>query len=233
MMAAASLVESKGPWNQHAVRIGRIGCRDRDRHDFVALVPRIAQQIDRAGLRELRRAEAGHEIAAPDAAGFFEPAQHRIQRREPAGQLLDRRHIARHHAVPRQQLMRHRRRPRRCGAGRGRHQRPSPFGRRRHQAPRSKRAAPRVPPRALRRRRIGAQRVQRVVGQQASPHQIPDRIDCLLREAAADGVVQRSEERRARDDSRCATIAASRPVSPSLRLPIERHPAAAASSGDR
>ena len=78
------------------------------------------KQIDGARLRELRGAEAGDEVAAPDASGFFEPAQHRIERGEAAGQLLDRRHIARDDAVTREQLMRHRRRPRRWSTRRAR-----------------------------------------------------------------------------------------------------------------
>ena len=90
-VALAGHVESNGPRQQHAIRIRRIGGRQRDRDDLVALLARVAQQIDRAGLRELRRAEAGDEVAAANAAGFLEPPQHRIHGGESAGQLLDRR----------------------------------------------------------------------------------------------------------------------------------------------
>ena len=127
------------PGHQRAVRIRRIGGRERDRDRLLAFLACIAQQIDRAGLRELRRAQAGHEVAAPDAAGFLEPAQHRIHRAESARQLLDRRHIARDHAVARQQLLRHGRGPRRGRCRRRRHQRPAALGRRRNQPPRSER----------------------------------------------------------------------------------------------
>ena len=50
---------------------------------------------------------------------------------------------------------------------------------------------------ALVRARERAQRVERVVGDRALPHQIPQRVDGLAREAAAGRLVQRGEERRA------------------------------------
>jgi len=39
--------------------------------------------------------------------------------------------------------------------------------------------------------------MKRVVGDQPTPDQVPQRLDGLGREAAADGVVERREERRA------------------------------------
>ena len=158
--------------DQRTKGIRRIGGGDRDGDDLVAIIPHVAQQVDRARLRKLGGTESGYEIPATDAPGFLEPAQHWIHRRESAGQLLDRRHVARDHAVTDQQLIRHRGRPC-CRRGRWRwHQRPAAFGRRRDQPARSKRRALARAPRSLRRRRVGAQRVQGVVGQQAFPHQI-------------------------------------------------------------
>ena len=74
---------------------------------------------------------------------------------------------------------------------------------------------------------IRAQRVQRVVGQQALPHQIPNRVDRLLRKAAAGRFVQRPEERRAvamqvRDDRGFA------PGQSLVALAVRAHAAAAA-----
>src|SRR5262245_51846567 len=44
---------------------------------------------------------------------------------------------------------------------------------------------------------VRAQRVKRVVGDESSPDQRPQRVDRLGRIAAADGFVNRTEERRA------------------------------------
>ena len=82
-------------------------------------------------------------------------------------------------------------------------QRPSAFRRRRRDAPAAER--PRGCPRrsrsgaaaACRRAREGAQRMERVVGDDAFPHEIPQRVDRFARVAAAGRLVQRREERRA------------------------------------
>ena len=158
-----------------------------------------AQQIDRAGLGELRAAQAGDEVAAAHAAGVLEPAQHRVDGAEAARHRLERGDVAGDHAVARQQLLRERRRPRggrrpfRASTRPTSGPRPTAGTRRRER----KRCGPRLAPRSLRAGDVGAQRMQRVVGHQPLPHQVPQRVDRLLREAAAGRLVQRPEERGA------------------------------------
>src|SRR5262249_56623658 len=83
-----------------------------------------------------------------------------------------------------------------------RYKRPATFGRRWGEATRSERADV-GPPRRSRApaRRVGAreraQRMERVVGDQSPPCEIPKGVDGLVRVAAADGIVQRTEERGA------------------------------------
>ena len=115
--------------------------------------------------------------------------------------------FARDDAVAGEQLLRDGRGPF-GGVGRGRsgsHERPPSFGRRRRQAPRSERAglvtpAPGSSGRTVARRaRAGerAQRMERVVGHEPLPGEIPQRVDGLRRIAAAGRFVQRTEKRRA------------------------------------
>ena len=56
-------------------------------------VAQLAQQIDRSGQRELRRAQPGDKISAANAAALFERLQHVVHRAESAG------HIFRRHRV--------------------------------------------------------------------------------------------------------------------------------------
>ena len=95
------------------------------------------------------------------------------------------------------------RRSRRRGADlhvrRARDQRPPSLRRRRRQPPRAERGRGRpltAPPRDARACE-GAQRVKRVVGDRSLPDEIPQGVDGFGRVAAAHGLVQRSEERRA------------------------------------
>ena len=131
-------------------------------------------------------------------------------------------------------------------------QRPPAFGRRRRQAARSKRRDLHPPELGLPARRArageGAQRVKRVVGDQPVPDQIPERVDGLGGEAAAGGLEDRREERRAAlaqavedgDLARGEIVIAVRltcPTSPcfvSIRLRrLPSAPAAAAAADDR
>ena len=81
------------------------------------------------------------------------------------------------------------------------HQRPPSLGRRRREPPRSKRRDRRLPafhpPPRRARARERAQRVKRVVGDQSLPDQVPQRVDGFGGIAAADRLVERTEERRA------------------------------------
>ena len=73
------------PIQRRAVRIGGIGRAEHDDFGFVGPIAQRSQQVERAGHRELRRAEAGDEIPAPDASRFFHSLQHRIDHAEAAG----------------------------------------------------------------------------------------------------------------------------------------------------
>ena len=78
---------------------------DRD-FGLVGRVAQRAQQIHRAGQRELRGAEAGDEIAAAQPPALFHRFQHGIDAREAAGDRFDRHRLARQDAVAREQLLR-------------------------------------------------------------------------------------------------------------------------------
>ena len=97
---------SRRPLERRAVGIGRVGGgEDRDL-GLVRLVAQRAQQIHGAGQGELRRAEAGHEIAAAQPPTLFHRSQHGIHAREAAGDQLDGQRFARQHAVTGEQLLR-------------------------------------------------------------------------------------------------------------------------------
>ena len=67
-----------GPAEDRAIGVGRI--RRGHLHKFRLFIRRrgaqLAEQVDRGGQGELRGAEAGHEVAAADAAALFEGFQH-------------------------------------------------------------------------------------------------------------------------------------------------------------
>ena len=90
------------PGQHRAIGIGRIGGGERDGKRRIGFLARRAQQIDCARLRELRGAEARHEVSPSDSPGFFKPAQDRVDRAESAWNLLDPGELARHDAVPRE-----------------------------------------------------------------------------------------------------------------------------------
>src|SRR4051812_2089818 len=125
-----------GPFERRAVRVGRIGCGDGQHFGGLGRVAKRSQQLERGGLRELRRADAD-EIAAPHAPGILERLQHVVDRAESAEDALSGRDLARHYTVAREQLLRHRGGPLRV-ARRGRdalgEQRPAPFAGRRRDA---------------------------------------------------------------------------------------------------
>ena len=60
---------------------------------------KLAQQIDGGGQRELRCAEAGDEVAAANAAGFFESFEHVVDGAESAGDVFCSDGFARENAV--------------------------------------------------------------------------------------------------------------------------------------
>ncbi len=100
--------DQSGHGEQRAVRIRRVGRRERHGKRDVPLFARRPQEIDGAWLRELRRTEAGDEVAAAHPAGFFHAPQHRIERAEAAGDLFDGGDFSSDDAVTREQLIRER-----------------------------------------------------------------------------------------------------------------------------
>ena len=87
-----------------------------------------------------------------------------------------------------------------------RKERPAPLCRGRSGAARAKDHSGLQSPRrarAFRPCRVSAQGVQRIVGNNPSPHQAPERVDRLARIAAARCLVQRIEETRARGFEHC------------------------------
>ena len=152
-----------------------------------ARAPRAAGRRRRAG--ELRRAEPGDEVAAPHLAALLEHLEHAVHRGEPADDALGEHRLAGDDAVALEQLQRPRRGPPRWRVGRGsssgatRLQRPAPAGGpmrsepRRAPARRARRrgrcgGAAGAPRRSDDRARSGA---ERVVGDLAGPHQVPQR----------------------------------------------------------
>jgi len=99
------------PFECRAVGIRRIrGGQDHDL-DIVRRVAQRAQQIEGAGHRELRRAQAGDEVASPDASRVLHPFQYGIHDAKSTGHVFRRHRFTRHDAVPREELLRDRRRP--------------------------------------------------------------------------------------------------------------------------
>ena len=150
----------------------------------------VAQAVDGAGQGELGRPQAGHEVAPPDLAPLLHLLQHRIHPGEAALGPLGQRHLPGEHPVALQQLQgphrgrlggRHRRQAQGChrspppGArrgpqpGQGPHRRPPGPGR----PSAATGAAPGRAPHRHRPRHQGPQRGERVVGDLAGPHQIP------------------------------------------------------------
>jgi hypothetical protein len=187
-----------GPSEERAVWVCRVGCGDRHDLGLVWLGCEGAQHLDRCRLAELHRADAGDEVPAPDAAAILERAEHLRDRREAARQIFRRGDLARDDAVAREELLGDGRAPfgRRRESGRLRgDERPAPFRGGRGGVPAPKRAGRRQPPSApLRRPRVGAQRVKRVVGDETAPDEGPERVDRLPRISPADRVVNRREE---------------------------------------
>ena len=133
------------------------------------------------GSGELRRAEPGDEVAAPDLARLLQRLQHAGRRREAARHAFGEHRLAGQHAVAIEQLQRSgvRRLGRRSAPARAA-ARPATSGRRRRAARsvRSGRGAagePRDVARARDRFRQRPERRQRVVGDLARPDQVPER----------------------------------------------------------
>ena len=82
---------ARRPLQQRAVRIGRIGGGEEHRLGLVGRLAQRAQQIERRRQRELRRADAADEVAAPDAAALLERLEHVVDGGEAAGDRLGRR----------------------------------------------------------------------------------------------------------------------------------------------
>ncbi len=169
----------------------------RDHQRSLRRIANRAQQVDRRRQRELRGPEAADEEATPDASAVFHRAQHVVDGRVAAGDGLDRHRLARQDAVTREQLTRDGRRP--LGAGRTslhaiRDERPSPERGPWHLAPRPEGRASGAR-RPVVRPDERAQRMQRVVRDDATPDEIPERADGFLREAAADAREKCREER--------------------------------------
>src|SRR6185295_7709781 len=83
--------------------------RQHDDLDVLLVQRRVAQrpqQIERAGQRELRRAEAGDEVPAPDPPGFFHRLQHGIDDAEAAAGAFGGDRFAREDAVTGEELLR-------------------------------------------------------------------------------------------------------------------------------
>ena len=143
------------------------------------------QTVDRARQRELGGAEPGDEVAAPRPAALFEHLQHAVDRGVATDDTLGEDRLAGDHPVPFEQLQG----LGVGGLGGGRRR----LQERRHEAPAAgsgRRAEPRQPPgprplagaagALLRPRRDpagedGPERGQRVVGDLARPHEIPQR----------------------------------------------------------
>jgi hypothetical protein len=137
-----------------------------------------------------------HKIAAANAAALFKSLEHVVDRAESARHIFRRNRFAQQHAVAVEQLQRERM----TGLGRGRSL-SLPFcariGKQRPAALRCGRSGPArtenhsglQPPRRARALGPGdvrAQRMQRIVGDEAAPDQAPQRLDGLARIAAAD-----------------------------------------------
>ena len=128
------------PGERRAVGVRGVGGGENDGLRLVGIgLAERAQPVERAGVRELQAAEAGHEVAAADAAGLFEGLQHRVDRREPARDLLERDRVAGQDAVALQQLLGEGFRP--LGGARG-------PARRRQEAPAAHRRGRDLPARA-------------------------------------------------------------------------------------
>ena len=183
------------------VWICRIGRRQHGHLDLIAHAGRWltqrAKQVEGAGQRELRRAEARDEVAAPDPAAFLHRLQHRVDDAETSRRRFRHHGLACQDAVTREKLIRPRGGP---GGGLrgplGLHQRPPSFRGRRRQPPRAERGRLELALLPPWRARLceGAQRVERVVGDRPAPHEIPERGDGVVGIAAADGLVKRAEE---------------------------------------
>ncbi len=188
------------PGERGAVGVRGVGGREDDGERRVGVgLPEGAEPVEGAGVRELQAAEAGHEVAAADAAGLLEGLQHRVDGREPARDLLEGDRVAGEDAVALQQLLGERLHPL-GGAGgpsRGREQAPAADGRGRDLPAR---AEPRHPMAPLRpdgvRRQEGAQRLRRVVRDLARPRQVPQRVHDRAGQPAPRRVDDSLEERR-------------------------------------
>ena len=189
------------PGQRGAVGLGRIGGRQHDRRRrrrraadrVVGALAHARSRSTAPGRRELGRAEPADEVAAADLAALLEHLEHAVHRRESADDALGEHGLAGDHAVALDELQR-----RGVGRlGRRRHrleqrrdEAPAPGPGRRADAGRAARArAPARTGSALARRgaraarRAGehrAQRRQRVVGDLARPHEVPQRGEQLV-----------------------------------------------------
>ena len=73
------------PRQDRPVWVGRIGRREHNRSRRLGQLAHRAQQVERRGHRELRGAEAGHEVAAADAPRLLHRPEHLVDGGEPAG----------------------------------------------------------------------------------------------------------------------------------------------------
>ncbi len=201
-----------GPAQERAVGVGGVGGGEDDRLAalFEAAVvftgAKGAEEIDRGGLGELGRAEVGCEVAAADAAGFFEGFEDVVDGTEASGEVFRVSGLAEDDAVAGKKLLRDGVRPvglvcRCVFGGKGRDV---------------------EGPAALRGGRggaagaeallvvdaasgfggaarggalgVGAQGVEGVVGDEAAPDEGPECVDCLAGVAAPECVVEGLEE---------------------------------------
>ena len=154
-----------------------------------------AQPVERARERELGGTESVHEVAAPDAAGLLEGAEHGVHRAEPALDPLADHCLAGEHAVPFEQGKALGVEPLRRGRGGRFHERPPTCRLGRAERGQAARPLPRVPTGPL-----PAQRTQGregVVRDLAGPHEVPQRVEHLAVGAAAGGRVDLAVERGA------------------------------------
>src|SRR5438132_3738712 len=182
-----------GPGQRRAIWVGRVRRREDDGVWLFGPLAGGAEPIDSTGQRELRCAEARHEVAAPDAPRVLHPLQDPVGRSKATADSLRAHDLACKDAVPLEQLAdlgcrafgrRHRR------VARGLGERPASCDVVAHgealEASDVHRAADRIAPaRPAQRSEERAHRVEAVVRDLTRPDEIPECVAELWREAAA------------------------------------------------
>ena len=184
-----------GPGEERTPRIRRIGGADDQRACVLVVGTLRAEALLGAGERELRGAALGDEVAAAHASLILERAVHVVDVREAAGQALRLRGLAEHDAV----ALHHRARDGGGALGTGGHalparsaQRPATFAAGRSAIGRTRQRT--TAPLAADSER--AEWLQRVVGDLAGPHEIPERRE-ELRGIRLHAALDLGEEERA------------------------------------